>query len=87
MALLASAMMLLLPVVMLSGMLFPIESMPPVLQYISALMPPRYYIDAMRKLMIMGAGVEDVLREIGVLSAMTLAFLTLALKKFNVTLD
>ena len=86
-ALLASAMMLLLPVVMLSGMLFPIESMPPVLQYISALMPPRYYIDAMRKLMIMGAGVEDVLREIGVLSAMTLAFLTLALKKFNVTLD
>jgi len=68
-------------------MLFPIESMPLVLQYISALMPPRYYIDAMRKLMIMGAGVEDVLREIGVLSAMTLAFLTLALKKFNVTLD
>ena len=86
-ALLASAMMLLLPVVMLSGMLFPIESMPPVLQYISALMPPRYYIDAMRKLMIMGAGVEDVLCEIGVLSAMTLAFLTIALKKFNVTLD
>ena len=37
--------------------------------------------------MIMGAGVEDVIREIGVLSAMTLAFLTIALKKFNVTLD
>ena len=53
-ALLVSAMVLLLPTVMLSGMLFPVESMPTILQWISAIIPPRYYIQAMRKLMIMG---------------------------------
>ena len=53
-ALLLSAMVLLMPVVMLSGMLFPVESMPQILQWVSAIVPPRYYISAMRKLMIMG---------------------------------
>ncbi|MBQ5509827.1 MAG: ABC transporter permease, partial [Prevotella sp.] len=43
MALLLSAMVLLMPIVMLSGMLFPIESMPMILQWISAVVPPRYY--------------------------------------------
>ena len=48
-ALLMSAMVLLMPVVMLSGMIFPVESMPQVLQWLAALVPPRYYIEAMRK--------------------------------------
>ena len=48
-ALLLSAMVLLMPVVMLSGMLFPVESMPTILQWISAIVPPRYYIETMRK--------------------------------------
>ena len=59
-ALLLSAMVLLMPVVMLSGMLFPVESMPTILQWISAVVPPRYYIEAMRKLMIMGVGIGEV---------------------------
>ena len=53
-ALLLSAMVLLMPVVMLSGMLFPVESMPQVLQWLAAVVPPRYYIEAMRKLMCAG---------------------------------
>ncbi len=86
-ALLLSAMVLLMPIVMLSGMLFPIESMPRVLQWVSAIIPPRYYIAAMRKLMIMGVGIGDVLREAGILLAMTIALLTLALAKFNNRLE
>ena len=85
-ALLLSAMVLLMPVVMLSGMLFPVESMPTILQYISAVIPPRYYIQAMRKLMIMGVGIEDVAYEVSVLAGMTVLLLTIALKKFNVRL-
>ena len=85
-ALLLSAMVLLMPVVMLSGMLFPVESMPTILQYISAVIPPRYYIQAMRKLMIMGVGIEDVAYEVPVLAGMTVLLLTIALKKFNVRL-
>ena len=61
-ALLLSAMVLLMPIVMLSGMIFPVESMPQILQYASVIIPTRYYISAMRKLMIMGVGVEQVYR-------------------------
>ena len=86
-ALLLSAMVLLMPVVMLSGMLFPVESMPTILQWISAIVPPRYYIETMRKLMIMGVGIEDVAREVAVLAVMTVVLLAIALKKFNVRLE
>lgn len=82
-ALLMSAMVLLLPTVMLSGMLFPIESMPTILQWVSAIIPPRYYISAMRKLMIMGVGIESVWHEVLVLCMMTAVLLFVALKKFN----
>lgn len=83
MALLLSAMVLLVPIVMLSGMMFPVESMPQILQWIAAVVPPRYYIQAMRKLMVMGVGVGDVLQELAVLAAMALFFLGIALAKFK----
>ena len=86
-ALLLSAMVLLMPVVMLSGMLFPVESMPTILQWISAIVPPRYYIEAMRKLMIMGVGIGDVAHEVVVLAGMTVVLLVIALKKFKVRLE
>jgi len=86
-ALLISAMVLLMPVVMLSGMMFPVESMPQVLQWIAAIIPPRYYIDAMRKLMIMGVGIGEVGKEVVILVSMTAILLTIALKKFNVRLE
>ena len=86
-ALLLSAMVLLMPVVMLSGMMFPVESMPQILQWIAAVIPPRYYIDAMRKLMIMGVGIGEVMKEVTILVAMTALLLTIALKKFNVRLE
>ena len=83
MALLLSAMVLLMPIVMLSGMIFPVESMPEVLQWIAALVPPRYYIQAMRKLMIMGVDISNIVREIYILSAMALFLLIVALAKFK----
>ena len=86
-ALLASALLLLMPVVMLSGMMFPVESMPTVLQWLSAIIPPKYYIEAMRKLMIMGVGIGEVMKEVIVLIAMTVFFLTIALVKFKTRLE
>ena len=86
-ALLLSAMVLLVPIVMLSGMIFPVESMPEILQWISAIIPPRYYIDAMRKLMIMGVGIQDVAREVLILVGMVVVLMTLALAKFNKRLE
>ena len=86
-ALLVSAMVLLLPTVMLSGMLFPIESMPIILQWLLAVFPPRYYIQAMRKLMIMGVGISEVWREVVILTGFTALLLIVSLKKFNKRLE
>lgn len=82
-ALLTSAMMLLMPTILLSGMMFPVESMPDILQYIAAIMPPRYYISAMRKLMIMGVGIDKITHELMVLSLMAVVLLSAALLKFR----
>ncbi len=86
-ALLASAMVLLMPCILLSGMIYPVESMPEVLRYVSAVIPPRYYISAMRKLLVMGVGVDKVIVEIGVLSAMAAVLLVAALVKFKNRLE
>lgn len=86
-ALLLSAMVLLMPIVMFSGMIFPIESMPQILQYASVIIPTRYYISAMRKLMIMGVGVEQVYHEMIILTSMLVVLLFLSLAKFNKRLE
>ncbi len=80
-------MVLLMPVVMLSGMMFPVESMPQILRWIAAVIPPRYYIEAMRKLMIMGVGIGEVMKEVVILIGMTTLLLTIALAKFKTRLE
>ncbi|MDO4159238.1 MAG: ABC transporter permease [Prevotellaceae bacterium] len=82
-ALLASAMVLMMPILLLSGMIYPVESMPKILQYISYIIPGQWYISAMRKLLIMGVDITSVLKETVVLCSMTVVLLTLALKKFK----
>ena len=57
------------------------------LQWISAIVPPRYYIEAMRKLMIMGVGIKEVAREVIILVGMVTLLMTLALVKFNKRLE
>ena len=86
-ALLLSAMVLLMPIIKLSGMVFPIESMPRILQYVSAVIPTRYYISAMRKLMIMGTGIGQVFRELTILLGMLVILLLLSLTRFNKRLE
>lgn len=86
-ALLLSGMGLMLPVILLSGMMFPIESMPRPLQYLSAIIPTRWYIAAMRKIMIKGLGLASVLTEVGVLSLMAVIVLIVSLKKFKPRLE
>ncbi len=86
-AILASAMILLMPSVLLSGMLYPVENMPDILRYVSFIIPARWYTAAMRKLMIMGVGIEMAWQELIMLSLITLLLLTFALRKFNERLE
>ena len=81
------SMVVLTPILMLSGMIFPLESMGQVLQWISIVIPTRYYISAMRKLMIMGVGIDQVLPEIIILTSMLILLLTLSLATFKKRLE
>ena len=82
-ALLISGVMFMIPVILLSGMIFPVENMPLVLQWFSCVIPARWYISAVRVLMIQRLPVDYVLTEVLVLAGMTLLVLALAIKKFN----
>ncbi|WP_279055148.1 ABC transporter permease [Hoylesella timonensis] len=86
-ALLISGMLLIMPSTMLSGMIYPIESMPTVIQYISTIVPTRWYVSAIKKVMIMGVGVDMIYEELIIMLGMTLLFLGIALKKFKIRLS
>ena len=82
-ALIISAVLCMIPVIMFSGMIFPIDNMPRALQWFSCVIPARWYVSAMRKLMIQQLPAGYVLKEIIILTGMTVATLALAIKKFN----
>ena len=82
-ATLICGMLFMVPVIMLSGMIFPVENMPVALQGVSCLIPARWYISALRVLMIQQLPVRHILPQTAVLALMTLVVLTLAAKKFN----
>ena len=85
-ALLISGMVMLMPSILLSGMIYPIESMPAVLQWLTCIIPARWFIAAIRKLMIMGVGLDMVVKELTILAAMAALILGVALKKFKIRL-
>jgi len=85
-AMLASGMVLMIPIMLLSGMMFPIESMPKILQWISAIIPARWYIEAIRKLMIQGVEVKFVAKEFLIIGMMTVVLIGVSLKKFKIRL-
>lgn len=80
-ALIVSAVAFMLPVIMLSGMIFPVDNMPLVLQWLSCVIPARWYIEVMRKLMIQQLDLNYVMQDIAILFAMAAALLALSIKK------
>jgi ABC-2 type transport system permease protein len=86
-ALLISGMALMIPIIFLSGMMFPVENMPIGLRIISEILPAKWYIIAVKKLMIKGLGFSSIINELLILSGMTLFFLVVSLKKFKTRLE
>lgn len=82
-ALIVSAVLFMLPVIMLSGMIFPIDNMPKFFQGVSCAIPARWYIEAMRKLMVQQLEFHYVMKEVLILLGMTGGLLTLSVVKFN----
>lgn len=85
-AMLISAVVLMLPIILLSGMMFPIENMPVILQVISNIVPAKWYIIAVKDIMIKGLGLGSVLQEVGVLVLMVVVLIGLSVKRFKIRL-
>ncbi len=86
-AMLISGMVMMVPVMLLSGMMFPIESMPEILQWISCIVPARWFIAAVKKIMLQGCGISDIAQELGILAGMTVLFITISIKNFKIRLE
>ena len=78
---------LMLPTILLSGFIFPIENMPRVYDYVSMLMPPRYFLVIIKNIMIKGTGIAFVWKETLVILVMTLVFIGISVRKFKVRLQ
>lgn len=82
-ALLVSAVIGVILTLMLSGMIFPIENLPLVLQWLAQIIPAKWFIEAARNVMIKGAGIAAIAKELTVLGGMAMFLLALSVKKFN----
>ena len=86
-AMLISGMALMMPVMLLSGMIFPVENMPAILQLLSHMVPAKWYISAVKKFMIQGLPVNFAIKEFAILALMALLFITVSIKKFKIRLS
>jgi len=86
-AMMAALMATLLPTLLLSGFIFPILSMPVVLQYISYIVPAKYYLVIVRGILLKGNTFFQLLPQIGFLTIMSLLFLGISWRKFSLTLE
>ena len=86
-ALLICAMVMMIPMIMLSGMMFPVENLPPVLKQITYIVPARWFNDAIRKVMVEGLGMAGIWKEFLILSVMTSGLFIASVKNFNDRLE
>ncbi|MEN9908114.1 MAG: hypothetical protein RLZZ540_1263 [Bacteroidota bacterium] len=86
-AMMMSLMVLMLPVIILSGFIFPISSMPLALQIISNIIPAKWFIIIIKAIMLKGATISIIWKETLILIGMTLFFILLSIKKYKIRLE
>lgn len=86
-AMLLSMFALLLPTILLSGFIFPIKNMPVILQYLSQIMPPKWFVIIIKNIMIKGNGIGNVWHETLIILGFTIFFIVLSIKKFKIRLE
>ena len=86
-ALMISLAGLMLPTILLSGFIFPVENMPLALQYLSHLMPPKWFIIIIKNILLKGVGFSFFWKETLIIAGMTLVFVLLSVKNFKKRLE
>ncbi|MBU3742000.1 MAG: ABC transporter permease [Candidatus Kapabacteria bacterium] len=82
-AMLVSLMGMLLPTLLFSGFMFPIENMPLPMQLFSNLVPARWYYEIVKGVMIKGLGFDGVIKETLILLLMTTVFTAISVRRFK----
>ncbi|MBN2787536.1 MAG: ABC transporter permease [Paludibacteraceae bacterium] len=86
-AMIISGFALMMPTILLSGFIFPIKNMPEILQLFSYIMPPRWFIEINRGIMLKGAGLEILWMHTVIMIAFSVFFMVVSLKKFKIRLE
>jgi ABC-2 type transport system permease protein len=86
-AMMISLVALMLPTILLSGFIFPVENMPLVLQWFCHVMPPKYFITIIKSIMLQGNGFKYIAFETGILFGFTLLFILISVRKFKIRLS
>ena len=86
MAMFYSIMMLMLPTILLSGFIFPVENMPVILQWLSHIVPAKYFIIIVKSIMLKGTGMAFIWKETLVLIFMMLFFIANSVRRFKIRL-
>ncbi len=86
-AMLGSGMVLMVPSMFFSGMIFPVESMPLFFQWLSKILPPSWFITGVKKLMIEGLPAMYVAKETLILTVMAVVLIAASLKNFKYRLE
>jgi ABC-2 type transport system permease protein len=86
-AMFISVFALMLPTILLSGFIFPVENMPKILQWLTCIVPPRYFIEILRSIMLKGTSFINVWKQTVVLIGMTSVFILISVLKFKIRLE
>jgi ABC-2 type transport system permease protein len=82
-----SGFVLMLPSILLSGFIFPVKNMPIPLQIVANLMPPRWFIEINRTVMLKGGGLNEIWPNTLVLIGMSALFIFISIRKFKIRLQ
>lgn len=86
-AMFISVFALMLPTILLSGFIFPVENMPGILRWLTYIVPPKYFIEILRSIMLKGTNFFNVWKQTAILTGMTFLFIMISVIKFKIRLD
>ena len=86
-AMMISMFALMMPTMLLSGFVFPVDSMPKPLQWFSVIMPPRWFIVILKRIMLKGVDFSYIWKETAIIAGMFLFFMVASIRKFKIRLE
>jgi ABC-2 type transport system permease protein len=82
-AMFAAIIVTMLPIIMLTGYVFPVDSMPLPLRWISAVIPATYFLKIVRAIILKGVGIDMIWQPVAILCLQAVILITASIKRFR----